>query len=225
MRAYSVCLAALALVASASPALAQDAEVAFNVAASSDYVFRGFSQTNEDPALSAGVDATIGSFYAGAWASNVEFGDATDAEIDVYGGYRTEAGGYALDFGLVGYLYVNEPNAADYNYVELKAAASRAIGPATFGGVVYYSPDFFGVDEQATYVEANAAFAAAEKLTISAALGHQWLDVSSDYATWNVGAAYALNDNLVFDVRYHDTDLDNVAIADSRIVGTVKVLF
>lgn len=225
MRAYSVCLAALALVASASPALAQDAEVAFNVAASSDYVFRGFSQTNEDPALSAGVDLTSGSFYAGAWASNVDFGDSTDAEVDVYGGFRTEAGGYALDFGVVGYLYVDEPNTADYNYVELKAAASREIGPATFGAVVYYSPDFFGADDEAVYVEGNAAFTPADKWTVSAALGHQWLDVSGDYLTWNVGVAYALTDNLVLDARYHDTDVDNVAIADGRVIGTVKVLF
>ena len=225
MRAYSVCLAALALVASASPALAQDAEVAFNVAASSDYVFRGFSQTNEDPAFSGGIDLTSGRFYFGAWASNVDFGDETDAELDFYGGYRTEAGGYALDLGVVSYIYLDDADGSDYDYVELKAAASRAIGPATFGAVVYYSPDFFGADDEAVYVEGNAAFTPTDKWTVSAALGHQWLDVSSDYLTWNVGLAYALTDNLVLDARYHDTDVDNVAIADGRVVGTVKLLF
>jgi len=225
MRAYSVCLAALALVASASPVLAQDAEVAFNVAASSDYVFRGFSQTSEDPALSGGIDLTSGSFYFGAWASNVDFGDETDAEIDFYGGYRTEAGGYALDFGVVSYIYFDDADGSDYDYVEMKAAASRAIGPATFGAVVFYSPDFFGVDDEAVYVEGNAAFTPADKWTVSGALGHQWLDVSNDYLTWNLGVAYALTDNLVLDARYHDTDVDDVAIADGRVVGTVKLLF
>ena len=38
-----------------------------------------------------------------------------------------EAGGFALDFGAIGYLYVGEPDGADYNYAEFKAAASRAV--------------------------------------------------------------------------------------------------
>ena len=191
---------ALGLTGLAAPASAQDAKVAFNVGVTSDYVFRGYSQTNEDPAIQGGVDLTAGSFYAGAWASNVDFGDDTDAEVDVYGGYRTEAAGFALDFGVIGYLYAGEPDGADYNYAEFKAAASRAVGPATFGAAVYYSPDFFGAaDKEATYAEVNAAFSPADKWTISGAVGQQWLDVSDDYLTWNAGIGYALTENLSAD--------------------------
>jgi uncharacterized protein (TIGR02001 family) len=214
------------LVGLAAPASAQsDVSVAYNVGIVSDYVFRGASQTNEDPAIQGGVDVTAGSFYVGAWASNVDFGDDTDAEIDVYGGYRTEAAGYALDFGVVSYWYAGEPDGADYNYVEFKAAASRAIGPATLGAAVYYSPDFFGIDEAATYAEANAAFSPADKWTISGAVGHQWLDVTDDYTTWNVGVGYALTDNLSVDVRYHDTDVDNADLYKERVVAGLKVAF
>ncbi len=195
-------------------------EVAFNIGVVSDYVFRGASQTNEDPALQAGVDANFGGgFYAGAWTSMVDFGDGTDAEVDLYGGYRTEAAGYALDVGVLSYLYVNEPGAADYNVVEFKAAASRAIGPATLGAVVYYSPDFFGADDKATYLEANAAYALADKWTVSGAVGHQWLDVNADYTTWNLGLAYALTDKLAVDARYHDTDVDGPLTDDRFVVG------
>lgn len=226
MKLQASCAAIVAaFTALAGAASAQEADFAFNVAATTDYVFRGASQTNEDPALQAGVDLTYGSFYAGAWASNVDFGDDTDAEIDVYGGFRTEANGFALDFGVVGYGYVNEPSAADYGYVEFKAAASRAIGPLTAGVAVFYSPDFFGVDETATYLEGNAAFTPMDKVTVSAAVGKQWLDVTDDYTTWNIGAAYALTDNLAVDVRYHDTDVDNAPLYDGRVVGTLKVLF
>jgi uncharacterized protein (TIGR02001 family) len=188
-------------------------------------VFRGFSQTGEDPAIQGGVDLTAGSFYAGAWASNVDFGDDTDAEFDIYGGYRTEAAGFALDFGVIGYLYAGTPDGADYNYAEFKAAASRAVGPATVGAAVYYSPDFFGVDEAATYAEINGAFSPADKWTISGAVGQQWLDVSDDYVTWNAGVAYALTDNLALDVRYYDTDVDGVPNAEDRVVGSVKLVF
>ncbi|MFN7129390.1 MAG: TorF family putative porin [Brevundimonas sp.] len=217
---------ATGLIGLAAPASAQsDIDVAFNAGIVTDYVFRGFSQTNEDPAIQGGVDITSGSFYAGAWASNVDFGDDTDAEFDIYGGYRTEAAGFALDFGVIGYLYAGTPDEADYNYAEFKAAASRAVGPATIGAAVYYSPDFFGVDEAATYAEINGAFSPADKWTISGAVGQQWLDVTDDYVTWNAGVAYALTDNLALDVRYHDTDVDGVPGAEDRVVGSVKLVF
>lgn len=229
MRVFQMA-AALAIVAGlaslAAPTSAQtEVDVAFNVGVVSDYVFRGASQTEEEPALQGGVDITAGSFYAGVWGSNVDFFDDTDAEIDFYGGFRGEAGGFALDGGVIFYAYVNEPNFADYNYTEFKLAASRAIGPASIGAAVYYSPDFFGIDESATYYELNGGFAPVEKLTISGAVGQQTLDVTDDYVTWNVGATYALLDHVVIDVRYHDTDVDGVAAYEDRIVGGLKVLF
>ena len=225
MRTALACAAALAALLTASAASAQDTpDVAWNVGVTSDYVFRGYSQTTEDPAIFGGVDVTVGSFYAGAWASNVDFGDDTDAEVDLYGGYRSEVSGFAIDVGVVGYLYVSQPSAADYDYVELKAAASRAIGPLTLGAAVYWSPDFFGADEEATYVEANAAFSPADKWTVSGAVGHQALDVNADYATWNAGVAYAISDNVAVDLRYHDTDVPGL-LSDDRIVAALKFLF
>ncbi|WEK40202.1 MAG: TorF family putative porin [Candidatus Brevundimonas colombiensis] len=226
LRTAAAAAAATAAIALSGPASAQsDVKVAWNVGVVSDYIFRGVSQTGEDPAIQGGVDLTSGSFYAGAWASNVDFGDKTDAEIDVYGGYRTEAAGFAWDFGVIGYLYAGEPKGADYNYAEFKAAASRAVGPATFGAAVYYSPDFYGVDKEATYAEINGAFAPAPKWTVSGAVGRQWLNVSKDYNTWNLGVGYALTDNLGIDVRYYDTNVKNTPAADDRIVGGLKLTF
>lgn len=220
---FAAAAAAAALLAAGS-ASAQDTSVAYNIGVVSDYVFRGFSQTDEDVAIQGGVDATIGSFYVGGWASNVDFGDDTDAEIDAYGGFRTEAGGFALDLGVVGYFYANAPDGADYDYVEFKGAASRAVGPVTLGAAVYYSPDFFGLDETATYAEANAAITPADKWTVSGAYGKQWLDVNDDYTTWNVGVAFAFTDHVAVDVRYHDTDIDST-LSEGRVVGALKFLF
>ncbi len=225
MRTAFACATAVAVLLTAGAASAQDSpEVAWNLGVTSDYVFRGYSQTSEDPAIFGGVDVTAGSFYAGAWASNVDFGDDTDAEVDIYGGYRTEVSGFAVDVGVVGYLYVSQPAGADYDYAEFKAAASRAFGPVTLGAAVYWSPDFFGADEEATYVEANAAFSPAAKWTVSGAVGHQALDVNADYATWNAGVAYAVSDNVAIDVRYHDTDVTG-PLSDDRVVGALKFVF
>lgn len=218
--------AALLLGLAAAPASAQSVDVAFNAGIVSDYVFRGGSQTNNDPAIQGGVDLTYGSFYAGTWASNLDYGDGTQAEWDLYGGYRTEAAGFAWDVGLIHYIYVDAPAGADYDYTELKVSASRAIGPATVGALMYYTPDYFGTaDEEAVYVELNAAYSLADKWTVSGAVGNQYLDVSTDFVTWNLGATYALTDNLGLDVRYHDSDLSNSPAYEDKIVASLKVAF
>lgn len=225
------CLFGLIVWGIASHATAQEArpDVAFNVAVGSDYVFRGVSQTEEDAAISGGVDVTSGTFYAGAWASNVAFpGDPdTNAEVDVYAGIRPEFAGWTWDVGAIGYFYTSKPNGADYNYVEAKVAASRVIGPATVGAAVYWSPDFFGASEdEATYVEANAAFSPADRWTISGAVGRQFLSSNFDYTTWNLGVARQLTDNLAIDVRYHDTDEPDFGdIYGSRAVVSLKAAF
>lgn len=230
-----VAVITLGLCTAPTDAKAQDAandarpEVAFNAAIGSDYVFRGVSQNEGDPAISAGVDVTQGLFYAGAWAGNVSFaGDAdTDAEIDLYAGVRPAFGGFDWDFGVVSYFYAGQPDGADYDYVELKAAASRAVGPATLGAAIYHSPDFFGVSEdEATYAELNAAISPADKWTLSAAVGRQWVSSSFDYTAWNLGAAYQLTERLGLDVRYFDTDEHDFGSAyDSRVVASLKANF
>ncbi|GLS00659.1 hypothetical protein GCM10007859_06660 [Brevundimonas denitrificans] len=229
------CLVGLVVLGIASQADAQTAaepsspSIAWNVAASSDYVFRGVSQTEEDAAISGGVDLTSGSFYAGAWASNVAFpGDPdTNAEIDAYAGVRPEFAGWNWDFGAVGYFYTGQPSGADYDYVEAKVAASRAFGPATIGAAVYWSPDFFGAaEDEATYVEANASFSPADRWTVSGVIGRQFLSSDFDHTTWNLGAARQLTDNLAVDVRYHDTDEHGFGdIYGGRAVVSLKAAF
>lgn len=232
-----ICIAAFGMCGAAN---AQDTDpdttrarsgpsIGFNAGMSSDYVFRGVSQTKGDPAVSIGVDAAQGRFYAGASATNVDFvGDKdTDAEIDLYAGVRPEFRGFNLDLGVVSYLYVGQPDGADYNYVELKAAASRAVGPATLGTAVYWSPDFFGsTEDQATYAEVNGAVSPADRWTVSAALGRQWLSSDLDYTTWNLGVGYTLTPHLALDVRYYDTDQHDFGSPyDARAVASLKAIF
>jgi len=228
--AFGVCGAANAQEAASTAAPARSGpSIVFNAAVGSDYVFRGVSQTEGDPALSIGVDAAQGVFYAGAWASTVAFvGDRdTDAEIDFYAGVRPEYKGFNLDLGVVSYLYAGQLDGADYNYVELKAAASRAIGPATLGAAVYWSPDFFGASEdQATYAEVNGAVSPADRWTVSAAVGRQWVSSDLDYTTWNLGVGYALTPHLALDVRYYDTDQHDFGSPyGARGVASLKASF
>ena len=221
--------AAAATLALAGAASAQELKASYNVGVTSDYVFRGVSQTQEDPALQGGIDLSYGIGYAGVWASNVDFG-ANDpkTEIDFYAGVKPTVGDTSLDFGVLYYGYSKDKGLTpgSYSYVELKAAASRAFGPATLGAAVYYSPEYPGKGGGATYFEANAAMPVAEKLTLSGAVGHQTIKNYKDYSTWNVGLAYALTDKLSADLRYHDTSEHDLGkIYDSRVVVSLKAAF
>src|SRR5689334_18881530 len=89
-------LAAMGALALGGAAHAEDAapfKLSFNLGASTDYVFRGISQTDENPQVFGGADATIGSIgYAGTWLSNVDFNNGTSMEYDIYGGIKPTLG-------------------------------------------------------------------------------------------------------------------------------------
>lgn len=225
MKALKLALcAAAASFAMAGAAHAEDPTVTFNVGLTSDYVFRGVSQTDESPALQAGVDVSSGVFYGGLWASNVDFYDSTDAEIDAYVGIKPTAGPVSFDLGAIYYGYVNAPSSADYAYWEFKAAASVPAGPLTLGAAAYYSPEFFGGVGDSLYYEANASVSPADKWTISAAVGKQTINDFSflDYTTYNIGVGYAFTDKISGDLRFHDSDLGCGSICDSRVVLSLK---
>lgn len=232
MRVWKLSLVATAAsLALGGTAMAQDdmtPSFSFNVGAASDYVFRGASQTDEDPQVFAGADVSAGSFYAGVWASNVDFLDSTDAEVDVYAGFKPTVGAVSLDLGAIYYGYVNAPSGSDYAYWEFKAAGSVAAGPATVGLAAYYSPDFFGAVDEALYYEVNAAMPLGEsKFSVSGALGRQELEGPGDYTTWNLGVGYAVTDNLGLDLRYHDSS-DTGSFGpyyEPRVVIGVKATF
>ncbi|WP_430420550.1 TorF family putative porin [Phenylobacterium sp.] len=220
--------AAVAAALSTGPALAQDNDlsVSFNVGAATDYVFRGVSNTDENPQVFGGVDVTSGLFYGGVWVSNVDFNDSTDAEFDIYAGVAPTLGAVSLDLGVLYYGYVDAPSGADLDYVELQAKASIPLGPATLGTGLYYVPDSYGHIDTSMYYEVNGEFSATDKLSFSAALGRQTFDGAGDYTTWNVGMGYALTDNLGLDLRYHDTDKHSLGKTyDSRVVLSAKVTF
>lgn len=226
-------LGAAASLAFGGAAFAQDAsdvDLSFNIGVASDYVFRGVSQTDEDPQIFGGADLTAGIFYAGVWASNVDFGDSTDAEVDLYVGVTPTLGPVSLDLGAIYYTYVDAPSGADLDRWEFMASASVPAGQATLGAAIYYSPDYTGVGtDESFYYEVNGAIPLAERFTLSGALGHQDVEISGggdvDYTTWNLGVEIAANDKIGLDIRYHDTDAEDLfgSIAEERLVASLKL--
>ena len=231
MRLFRIALTAavssLALAGAAQAADEAKVDLSVNIGVNTDYVFRGVSQTNEDPSVFGGIDATMGIGYAGIWVSNVDFGNGTDAEFDIYAGVKPVVGAVTFDLGVIYYGYTGQPSGSNEDYWEGKVAASVPAGPATLGAAVYYSPEFFGKTGDAFYYEVNAAVAIPDtKFSVSGALGRQQVKGTADYTTWNAGIGYALTDHIGVDVRYFDTGEHSFgAIYDSRVVASLKLTF
>ena len=220
----------LALAICAPRAGAEEASgptLAFNLGANTDYVFRGVSQTDNDPSVFGGADAAFGIAYAGTWLSNVDFGSGTDVEFDLYAGIKPTAGPISFDIGILYYGYTGQPAGSHEDYFEGKVAASIPAGPATLSVAVFYSPEFFGKTGDATYYELNAATPIGDsKFSVSGAVGYQQVKGPADYTSWNLGVGYSLTDHIDLDVRYFDTDEHKLgSIYDSRVVAGITLTF
>lgn len=96
------------LLLTSSGAAIADASVSGNAALSTDYLFRGISQTWGQPALQGGVDVSDGRWHMGAWASNVSRNSypGGGAELDVFGDVGLfQRGDWSVRFGLYAYVY------------------------------------------------------------------------------------------------------------------------
>jgi uncharacterized protein (TIGR02001 family) len=202
-------------------AAADEFSFSYNAGVASDYIFRGVSQT-DGPQVFGGVDIANGALYGGAWISNVDFGDDTDAELDLYVGVKPELGPVTLDIAAIYYAYIGDSSASDYEYAEFKVAGSVPVGPVTLGTAWYYSPEFFGGTGEALYGELNGSYAINDKWSVSGAVGSQAIEDADDYSTWNIGVGWAPIDHLALDLRYHDSDLDCATYCGEKVVLTLK---
>ena len=94
-------------------------EFAGNIAISNNYLWRGLTQTNDEPAISGGIDFAFESgIYVGTWVSNVQYAsdDAFSYENDLYIGYAGEINGISYD---IGYLYYNYNEQAEFDFGEV----------------------------------------------------------------------------------------------------------
>ncbi len=144
MKPIKLCTAlATALLLSAPlAAFAQEAEeeasspFSATFAVTTDYVFRGVSQTDNGPAFQAGASysAPFG-LYAGVWGSNVDFGDGgPNFEVDYFVGWNKDlSDSWNLDLGVNRYTYEGASDGygnIDYNEYIAKLEWS---GPVTVG--------------------------------------------------------------------------------------------
>src|ERR1700761_731526 len=85
-------------------------DIAFGSAIMNDYIFRGVTQSNHMPSVTAYFEPRYNvnkdlQLYIGTSAESISFANRAAAEVDVYGGIRPSFGAFAFDFGVWGYLY------------------------------------------------------------------------------------------------------------------------
>jgi uncharacterized protein (TIGR02001 family) len=221
-----------AFSALALPAFAQEAEdydwtVVWEVGAVSDYRFRGYSLSDEGPALQAGVTASApNGLYAFGWTSTIdEYGAGPDGkgatvEVDLGFGYAASVGGFDLDVSAVRYIY---PGGEDVDFWELPVSASRAFGDwtLTLGGAYTPEQDNTGGDNSYAFAGADWTLQGSHPVTFSVQAGHEDGAFADDKTDWSLGASTELGP-VTLGLEWVDADAADV---DGALVASITATF
>lgn len=221
-------LLSVSLLALSLSAHAADSPLTGNITLTSDYKFRGYTQTNYKPALQGGFDYALpAGFYVGNWNSSIEqslYGGAS-LESDVYGGYKGKFGAIDFDVGAIHYMYPGSTGPKISNselYFGLSAGPLSAklyyalTDYFAFGKIARAGGNAAAPDTDGTfYVDLAANHDLGGGLTLNAHVGLLKLKSASDYGLpstvtdykigvskdlsgWVVGLAYIGTDEKAF---------------------------
>lgn len=197
-----------------------------------DYVWRGLSQTDENIAVQGSLDYGHESgFYLGTWASNVDIGD--HLEQDWYIGFANTLAGVDYDFMVLYYSYPkSHDDDAELDFVEFHVGLSHKFNVAlspTIGVGYDYSPDFTGEDDAGNHFSGSLDLTLFYGIGLNAVYGYQ--DVKGDKSTpdgydwcyWKVGISKEIL-GFNFDLSYWDTNEDDLFgdIGEERVVFMVS---
>ncbi len=227
------CLLAATLVFFALP-VASAAEFSGYAAWTSDYVWRGVTQSDGDAAIQLGGDIFFASgWFLGAWGSTVDIDNGPtrhrDRELNLYTGFAYDVSRlWRVSARVVSYEYPGQTGNIDYNYVEYTLATNY---DDRFWLEYSYSPDLYNTKLVSHNFEAYAEQPIAGNWTFGAGAGYY--DVSelsgNGYGYWQLGVtgSYQYAD---IDFRFHDTNRSAAYVStdersQSRIAVTIKFSF
>ncbi len=245
-------VAAVAALGMSTAALAADDSAdkfgySITISGTSDYIFRGISLTQSDPAFQPFIEFTYGNpnltWYFDLWGSNIHTGSRAFQpwELDMYAGVRPVTGPISWDLGVLYYTYPSAPVRGG-DYVEFKVAATiTPITNLTLTAIGFATPDQGNNSPLTETGELDVAYTlpayGAFTPTLSGAVGYTnseragWFSGADNYTYWNAGLKVTV-DKYFMDFRYWDTSIsrsDTVAggadysTVDSRFVFTAGV--
>ncbi len=200
--------AAVAGVVSSSTA---SADLVGNIGLSNNYIWRGVTQTDDQAAISGGIDYSNDSgAYAGSWVSNVDYGStASDGsyEMDLYFGYGGEAGSVAYDVGFIYYAY---PLDTDADFSEIYAGVDAA---GVEFDIAFTVDTDAGGDDANIYASLAYSFDLGDELSLGLLVGDYEFDddAATDYIHYS---AKLSKGDFSFGLEANDIDGDD----DMRVV-------
>ena len=198
MQKVTLAAALMAGTMLATPALA--VTIKGNIGATTDYVWRGNTQSDGDASISGGIDVDLGNGFAvGVWTASLG-GDqpdgSADYETDIYGSYSFDVGSIGMEVGYISYQYPGVAD-SDNDFEEYFVTADFGLV-----SVSYFRLDSAENEDQnddkGTYLSIDTGFE---------------LDDG-----WSVGLHYGEED---FDVNESDTDT-SISLSKGDVTFTVS---
>lgn len=198
------------------------ATVSGNATLTSDYVWRGSTQTQGDASVQAGFKvAGDAGFYASIWGSNVEFAPESHAssELDFTVGWGSSFDDdWALDVNVLHYRYPS--TTVDLNWTELNGTVTWK---GNYLASVGYSNDAMGYDESGVYTLLGARFPLDDQFRFEAAVAHYFLDddvaARDGYNHAQLSGVWAFKAPFELRLTAHATDSNAEAIFGDAFAG------
>ena len=212
---------------------AAHAQVSGNLGLTSDYRFRGISQSQNAPAVQGGVDyAHSSGLYVGNWNSSVSsqvYTNGSGVESDVYAGYKKDVyKGIMLDIGSYNYFYPRAQNLANgKEFTTNEAYVGLGYDAKEFGAyTVKYNralSNYFGVTNSVgtQYTQLDGTVPVIDKVSFVAHAGRTNVANNSQlsYNDFNAGLAYDLNSWIISAKYYWNTALPTGFAAANTVNG------
>jgi hypothetical protein len=146
----------IGMVTKALPPSPSPWDLAFGAGIESDYVFRGITQSNRKPSVTAYLEPRYNAskdlqLYAGVSAESISFPNRAAVEVDYYAGVRPTFGPVAFDFGAWYYWY---PGGQCFNFAQGGDCAANA-DPITLGLPINGNVDKADLSFWEVYAKAN----------------------------------------------------------------------
>ncbi len=176
-------------------------EISANVAFTSNYVWRGMTQTDDSAAVQGGADIEYMGLYVGVWGSNISWTNDNESslEADFYAGYANEIAGFSYDLGFVAYTY---PNLMDeMNFGEAYLGLGYDFGVASIGAKYSLGVSIGDTEDLPSNWEVSASVPLPMDFSVDAVYGdyeeygaHYLVGVNYSYSKYDFTLAYTAND-------------------------------
>ncbi len=178
-------------------------DVSGSVGISSDYIWRGASQSAGNPSYNLNLEADAKGFYGGVWAGQVDFETETDWEYDLYAGYAMSlSDSISFDVGVIQYRYDVGIDPLEEIYV--------GVNYGDFG--IKYYRDTEDSDNQFVVGSYNVGFVP----VVDVSLEYGRIDEDNDYKALNLGYDFDNGVSVgahVLSSAFRGEALDNISVS------------